>query len=341
MTGFSNPIIGGGGSLVYPSIHSPNFVKGSAGWTINKDGSAEFNNLTIRNGTIVSGLALYYSGTPAAGNLIASIAAAAGTDSFGNAYLGQVASYQPASGVACQMAGTVIQFYTGPVSGAGPWTASASFGANLIDHNATITSGTSAVDISTSTGLFSLLPERLTTGWPQIQDTLGLTMLICASQLAGVGGTTITTTALTSLGFKSIPGNEVEAGTSFPFRGSGSFSTGGVAPASAIFFLYWGGIGGTIIGSLAVPAAGLWINAAGQGYIVEGEVNWIDAATAEVSMELRWRTAAGVGASVTWHSVIKTAGLSTSGAQNLSMAFQWGANPGTLISDITRIGKAA
>lgn len=51
MTGFSNPIIGGGGSLVYPSIHSPNFVHGSSGWSINKDGSAEFQNVVLPTGS--------------------------------------------------------------------------------------------------------------------------------------------------------------------------------------------------------------------------------------------------------------------------------------------------
>jgi hypothetical protein len=90
--GFANPILGGGGSLVYPSIHSPDYVHDSAGWTINKDGSAEFNNLTIR-GTFAgtdyiinnSGL-FFYSSTPASGNLVMSIASSAGSDSFGNSY---------------------------------------------------------------------------------------------------------------------------------------------------------------------------------------------------------------------------------------------------------------
>jgi hypothetical protein len=92
MAGFSNPIIGGGGGLVYPSIHSPNFITGVSGWTINKDGSAQFNNLTIRGvfeGTdfiINSAGAFFYSGTPAAGNLVTSITSAAGSDQFGNSY---------------------------------------------------------------------------------------------------------------------------------------------------------------------------------------------------------------------------------------------------------------
>lgn len=76
---FSNPIIGGGGALVYPSIHSPNFVASVSGWSINKNGNAEFNGVTIRgtfNGVDfilnTNGLFLY-TGVPAVGNLAASI----------------------------------------------------------------------------------------------------------------------------------------------------------------------------------------------------------------------------------------------------------------------------
>jgi len=45
--GFSNSVVGGI-TLVRPAIRSPNFVTGSTGWTINQDGSAEFNNAVIR-----------------------------------------------------------------------------------------------------------------------------------------------------------------------------------------------------------------------------------------------------------------------------------------------------
>ena len=100
---FSNPITGGQGTLVRPAIKSPNYVAGSSGWTINRDGSAEFNNLTLRgtfNGTdyvINSSGAFFYSGTPAAGNLITSITRATGTDAFGNAYLAGVTTYDNAN----------------------------------------------------------------------------------------------------------------------------------------------------------------------------------------------------------------------------------------------------
>jgi hypothetical protein len=92
MAGFRNSILGGI-NLIRAAIQSPNFVSGSQGWTVRQDGSAEFNNVVIRGGVIVGGTALYYNGTPAAGNLIMSIAAAAGTDSFGNAYVAGVGIY--------------------------------------------------------------------------------------------------------------------------------------------------------------------------------------------------------------------------------------------------------
>ena len=59
---------------------------------------------TVFNGTIVGVQYVqtqdgefYYAGSPASGNLIASIAAKAGTDPYGNAYLAGIVSYDPLS----------------------------------------------------------------------------------------------------------------------------------------------------------------------------------------------------------------------------------------------------
>lgn len=90
--GFSNYIVTKTGFLVRQFIRSFNYVAGSAGWTVNKDGSAEFNNLTVRgtfNGTdfiINAAGAFYYEGTPAANNLrVATIPGSVSvTDAFGN-----------------------------------------------------------------------------------------------------------------------------------------------------------------------------------------------------------------------------------------------------------------
>lgn len=96
--GFENPVVGGT-ALRIPAIQSPGFQSGSAGWIIRIDGSAEFNNLTIRgtfngNNFVLNSSGLFiYNGTPATGNLVASIAPAGGTDSFSNTYIDGVVSY--------------------------------------------------------------------------------------------------------------------------------------------------------------------------------------------------------------------------------------------------------
>lgn len=100
---FINPITAGT-VLVRSDVRSQNYVAGSSGWIIEADGDAEFNSIVIRGGTVVSGKSLYYNGTPAAGNLVGSISATAGTDSFGNAYLAGFTVYDTSgSGLYTQM----------------------------------------------------------------------------------------------------------------------------------------------------------------------------------------------------------------------------------------------
>jgi hypothetical protein len=101
VSGFASPIVGGGGTLVYPSIHSPNFIPGVSGWTVRRDGSAEFSDVIIRgtiagNDWVLTSSGLYmYNGAAALGTLIASVLtpAAAGTDPVGNSVLVGVTAY--------------------------------------------------------------------------------------------------------------------------------------------------------------------------------------------------------------------------------------------------------
>lgn len=87
-----NDPFAGGTVLRRPALQSPTYSPGVSGWIISADGSAEFNNLTIRgtfagtNFEINTSGAFFYSGAPTLGNLIVSIASAAGTDAHGNAY---------------------------------------------------------------------------------------------------------------------------------------------------------------------------------------------------------------------------------------------------------------
>lgn len=82
---FENPLTAGT-VLVREQIQSQNYAAGSTGWVIKSNGDAEFNSVVIRGGTVVSGTALYYDGAPGAGTLFLAIAAAAGTDAYGNTY---------------------------------------------------------------------------------------------------------------------------------------------------------------------------------------------------------------------------------------------------------------
>lgn len=53
MSGFAHAIAGGSGALDVAALHSPNYVPATTGWSINKDGSADFTGLTVRGQIIV------------------------------------------------------------------------------------------------------------------------------------------------------------------------------------------------------------------------------------------------------------------------------------------------
>jgi hypothetical protein len=50
---FSNSVVGGVGNLVRDFIQSVGYAAGSAGWRISKDGTAEFNNASVRGSLLV------------------------------------------------------------------------------------------------------------------------------------------------------------------------------------------------------------------------------------------------------------------------------------------------
>lgn len=50
---FSNPLTGAEGALIYPRIKSPDYVPGVSGWSIERDGSSEFNDVVMRGELLV------------------------------------------------------------------------------------------------------------------------------------------------------------------------------------------------------------------------------------------------------------------------------------------------
>lgn len=109
--GFNNPLTGLNGSLIYPQIKSPDFNLGAqTGWAILKNGNAYFFNV-VATGTITatafigtdfvinSSGEFFYSGTPANGNLILSLANTSGTDAQGNTYVAGLGIYTASTNI--------------------------------------------------------------------------------------------------------------------------------------------------------------------------------------------------------------------------------------------------
>ena len=228
--GFANPIIGGGGGLVYPSIHSPNYAPGTAGWSINKNGTAQFYGLTLDNGT-----ELYYStATPQLGTLILAVSGSNGVDSAGNhylrgtfAYLGSAGSH-PTEAWGLDLQFAAVGFYTW--SGTA-WTQGANItqdgGGRLVLAGA----GTSAVDANapltvsgalTATGGTAASPtEIITDSWHNLSLAAGFTTGSRAPQYRLYPDSTVRLR-----GFVTLTANQV-AGTVFatlPYAPPGSYA---------------------------------------------------------------------------------------------------------------------
>lgn len=161
---FRNDVVGGASALIRAAIKSPNYVTGTTGWTINKDGSAEFSNATIRGTIFGSNVelnangAFFYAGTPANGNLVLSLANGPGTDEFGNAYLAGVTVYDPSTGLDVNLLEGGVQMIS-------------NLDTFLIAANAT----TDELDITCANGTMQLklAPTLLTlTGGPTVVDAL-------------------------------------------------------------------------------------------------------------------------------------------------------------------------
>lgn len=84
----SDPVVGGI-YLIRQAIRSPNYRVGLQGWTVNVDGSAEFNNVVIRGNLIfpdLNDILFYSSNPPALNTLLFAISPTAGSDIYGNTW---------------------------------------------------------------------------------------------------------------------------------------------------------------------------------------------------------------------------------------------------------------
>lgn len=149
------------GNLAIPSLHSPNYDDMTGvGWTINQDGSASFNEITIV--VVASGAAiLIYFPTKGQGNLVGSWAASAFTDQYGNAVpaginvnggvLNQVTMNQPSiiGGFITSTVLTGVQIANSMISGGTSYEQTITFdtgGGLCIGYSSTVTTVTQTVD---------------------------------------------------------------------------------------------------------------------------------------------------------------------------------------------------
>lgn len=140
--------ITGGTVLRIPALQSPNFAAGSTGWIIRGDGTAEFNGATFRGTVIVQGnqAILFYSGVPAAGNLVASISPVAGTDGFGNAYPSGYVIFNGSELIKVQSAGgpfatPAVTFDTGAGNSGAPGAPGVIYAINIFGNDLLSVSG--------------------------------------------------------------------------------------------------------------------------------------------------------------------------------------------------------
>lgn len=296
-SGFSNPLVGGGGALVFPSIHSPNYVLNVTGWAIRKDGTAQFTGIVLIGGTftgtnfvINSSGAFFYSGAPALGNLSASIASAAGTDSHGNNYQAGVSVYQYSGGNLAIIAqllnggmqvGTPAQF--AGTGGAAPGTVTGLlFQPNTLELLSPVASSSDVlaglelqskndsgvgVPLTLSSQPIGMVggttPTKLASSGLLFADVNGRVGTVNpsgrASTLVGssnvsVGTTTVTAAALTDIASATIPAGDAVAGSVYELEAFGN----GVLGSTVQNLVFVAAIAGNPIGSPQGPAAGAW-----------------------------------------------------------------------------------
>jgi hypothetical protein len=91
--GFPDAVAGDQGTMLLTALKSLNFVSGVSGWQINRDGQAQFNEITLIVQSTNAAI-LIYANEAEFGTLIGSWAGMPGTDQYGNPYPGGISATQ-------------------------------------------------------------------------------------------------------------------------------------------------------------------------------------------------------------------------------------------------------
>jgi len=279
-----------------------------------------------------NGSLFVYSAAPGAGNLIASIAAQAGTDPYGNAFVSGETSYLPQGVISTAISnqGAEIIFYTGPPNGAGPWT-----------QQSTITGGT-AGGITVSTGELDLaVTQMLVQRTPgpansaaeaEIQDSTGTGALALFPPAApAVAALAIFAAAAADRAISIRVTGDTNSRLKWDSNGRADYSLGGVSAIDASFLHPSANLLQILTADLDIATAGRGLQIAeganarmGTGTMAAGTVTIANTSvTANTRVFITMRTH---GANSGFVSVAVTAGVSfTVSSSNAADAnsFNW------------------
>ncbi len=282
-------------------VRSPNYVTGSTGWTINQDGSVEFNNGTFR-GTVTastfqgtdfiinsSGIFMY-SGTPANNNLIGSWCPVAANDPFGTA-CPQGISLEDQAGLNTLLNGATLALTKNSGAHAAPIITLTDnvtgFGSVYATDHLSVLNAELQNVVATPNNPGGVALLFGTGGQPAWVNPAGLQARMVGARLGTVNTNTVTAAALSNLFNDTIPAGDAGTGSVYRARAWG-FGTWGSTQQALTFAARFGSTAATVIGTTPqIAATALAASAA---------FEW------EVTAELVCVTS---GASATWRANIK------------------------------------
>lgn len=224
-----------------------------------------------------------YSGTPASGNLVYSVAAVAGTDPYGNAYLAGATSYTASGGIfyAAQVNGQTITL-TSAASAAGPYsTVNATIALDATFTNLVIQAANSVVlsalngNTNVGIGLFPNVtaPSNPASGALVYASNSSLFLLGTAgparkfqgTELPSTNTVTVTQAAFTNLSNVTITTGNTQVGDTYRFHVTG-YGTWGSTQQALTFQARFGAAASNVVGTpvtiaataLAASAAFFW-----------------------------------------------------------------------------------
>jgi hypothetical protein len=164
--------------------------------------------------------------------------------------------------------------------------------------------------------------------------------------LADVSKPSFSTTGTKLLSKDTVPSQLIQAGSRWKADARGNFSSGGSAPTGVSFFTFWQGTGGTQIGEIDIPAAGLWSGASNAAWSIDVIIDWDGVSETVVDMKLWWRTAGSTAATAVYSSVTHTTsglggGASGPSGGDMALAFAFTGSGFTLNVISARVAQEA